>query len=60
MLLPSGNVSTFEINNDAIIDMLEGRLMPRPPEILALLITITFIAVGQISNQWLQNLFQVC
>lgn len=54
-----GNMSTFEINNNAIIDMLEGRLMPQPPEILALLIIITFIAVGQISNQWLQNLFQV-
>ena len=45
-----GNVSTFEINNDAILGMLEGQLMPRPPMILASLITITFIAVGQTST----------
>ena len=34
--------------------MVQGKLMPCPPTILASLITITFIAVGQIPKNWLQ------
>ena len=45
-----GNVSTFDINSDAIVEMLQGRLMPRPPGVLASLVTITFIAAGQSSK----------
>lgn len=54
-----GNVSTFEINSKAIASMLEGNLMPRAPAILASLVSITFIAVGQVSKHWLQGFFHV-
>ena len=54
-----GNVSTFDINSDAIVEMLQGRLMPRPPGVLASLVTITFIAAGQSSKRWLRSFFRV-
>ena len=37
----------------------QGKLMPRPPAILASLITVTFIAVGQIPKKWLHSVFCV-
>ena len=37
----------------------QGKLMPRPPAILASLITVTFIAVGQIPKKWLHSVFRV-
>lgn len=54
-----GNVSTFDINSDAITNMVQGRLMPRPPAVLASLVTITFIAAGQMSKRWLRSFFRV-
>ena len=49
-----GNVCSYEPNIDTIASMVQGKLMPRPPAILASLITITFIAVRQIPKNWLQ------
>ena len=54
-----GNVCSYELNMDAIASMVQGKLMPRPPAILASLITVTFIAVGQIPKKWLQSVFRV-
>ena len=48
------NVCSYEPNIDAIASMVQGKLMPRPPAILASLIMITFIAVRQIPKNWLQ------
>jgi hypothetical protein len=54
-----GNVSTFELSPDGVADMLEGRLMPRPPRILASLISVTFISGGQLHKKWLHSMFRV-
>jgi hypothetical protein len=54
-----GNVSSYELNMDSIRSMLEGNLMPRPPEILASIITITFIGVGDLPKKSLWNTFRV-
>lgn len=39
--------------------MLEGNLMPRPPALLASLISVTFIGIGQLRKSWLQQFFCV-
>jgi hypothetical protein len=54
-----GTVSTYEMKTTGVADMVEGRLMPRPPAILASLISITFISKGQPTKNWLQNTFRV-
>ncbi|KIK28379.1 hypothetical protein PISMIDRAFT_91012, partial [Pisolithus microcarpus 441] len=54
-----GNVCTYDHNIDAISSMVEGRLMPRPPSILASLISITFVAVGNLPRDWLRSIFRV-
>lgn len=54
-----GNVSTYELNVDAVLAMVEGQLMPRPPAILSSLIAITYIGVGQIPKNWIHSTFRV-
>lgn len=54
-----GNVSSYELNMDGIVAMLEGKLMPRLPTILASIVTVTFIGVGQLPKKWLWNTFRV-
>jgi hypothetical protein len=54
-----GNVSTYELNAEGIASMVEGKLMPRPPAILASLISVTFIAVGELPKSWIHSTFRV-
>jgi len=54
-----GNVSTYELNMDAIASMLEGKLMPGPPSILASLILVTFVAVHDLPWKWIHSTFRV-
>jgi len=54
-----GNVTTYELNAEAIASMVEGNLMPRPPAILASLISVTFIALGEVPKKWLHSTFHV-
>jgi len=54
-----GNVSTYELNMDAIASMLEGKLMPRPPSILASLISVTFVAVHDLPRKWIHSTFRM-
>ena len=54
-----GNVSTYELNVDAMAAMVEGQLMPRPPAILSSLIAITYIGVGHIPKNWIHSTFRV-
>ena len=54
-----GNMSTYELNVDAMTAMVEGKLMPRPPTILSSLIAVTYIGVGNISKKWLHSTFRV-
>ena len=54
-----GNVSTYELNVQAMTEMVEGKLMPRPPAVLSSLIAITYIGVGRIPKKWLHSTFRV-
>jgi len=54
-----GNVSTYELNVDAMMAMIEGQLMPRPPSILSSLIAITYIGAGRIPKNWIHLTFRV-
>jgi len=55
-----GNVSTYELNSEAIASMVQGNLMPHPPAILASLISVTFITLGKVPKKWVHSTFCVC
>ncbi|KAF8526377.1 hypothetical protein JB92DRAFT_2826579 [Gautieria morchelliformis] len=55
----AGNVTTYALNMPDIVRMLEGDLMPRPAQILASVIAVTFIGVGTVPKCWLSNTFRV-
>ncbi|PSS19942.1 hypothetical protein PHLCEN_2v3115 [Hermanssonia centrifuga] len=54
-----GNVSTYDQDLPGIASMVEGRMLPRPLEILSSVITVTFIGKGQPQKQWFRSLFRV-
>lgn len=54
-----GNVSTYALNMAKIADMVDGRLMPRPPAILANLISITFVGRGRLQKNHLRTTYRV-
>ena len=54
-----GNVSTYDLNVDAVTSMLDGKLMPRPLTILSSLISVTYIGVGKLPKNWLRSTFRV-
>lgn len=54
-----GNISSYELSADGIASMLEGRLMPRPPAILASVISVTFIGLEELPKNWLRTTFRV-
>jgi len=54
-----GTVSTYELDLPGITSMLNGNMMPRPPAILASLVSITFIGLGRLPKNWLRQLFRV-
>lgn len=54
-----GNVTTYAMNSGDIVRMLEGKLMPRPPELLASVIAVSFIGLGKLPKRWLKGTFRV-
>lgn len=52
-----GNVSTYELNANAMVAMVDGQLMPRPPAVLSSLIAITYIGPGCIPKNWIHSTF---
>ena len=54
-----GNVSTYDMSMDGITGMIQGNLMPRWPTILASLITVTFIGLGDLPKAWIHSTFRV-
>lgn len=54
-----GNVSTYDLNVNAVTNMLGGKLMPRPLTILSSLIAVTYIGVGKLPKNWLHSTFRV-
>ncbi|KAG8730428.1 hypothetical protein FRC12_020274 [Ceratobasidium sp. 428] len=45
-----GNVTTFELNSAAIADMISGKLMPQKCDILASILSVTFIGRAKIRD----------
>lgn len=54
-----GHVSSYELDSQGIMSMVEGKLMPRPPVILATLISVTFIGLGTLPKDWIHSTFRV-
>lgn len=55
-----GTVSTYKLDSAGIVAMLEGNLMPRPPEILSAVLSITFIGRKRpTARGWLRSNFRV-
>ncbi|KAG8764488.1 hypothetical protein FRC12_008073 [Ceratobasidium sp. 428] len=54
-----GNVTSFELNSDAIADMIKGNLMPQRPAILASVLSVTFIGKGKVLNPAALQMFCV-
>ena len=46
-----GTVSTFEMDVSGVSGMTQGNLMPCPPSILPLVISVTFIGQGQVPKR---------
>lgn len=55
----AGNVTTFPLNNEQVLSMLEGRMLPRPLSVLASVIAVTFVGVGRLPKRWLKSTFRV-
>ncbi len=54
-----GNVTTFALNLPKINDMIEGRIMPQEPRILAAVVSVTFVGIGNLPKSWLHSTFRV-
>lgn len=54
-----GNVTSFALNIPDVARMLEGKLLPHPPLILASTIAVTLIARGTVPKSWLRKTFRV-
>jgi hypothetical protein len=54
-----GNVSTYDMPQEGVSSMLQGKLMPCMPTILASIISITFIGLGDLPRHWMYSTFRV-
>ncbi len=54
-----GNVTTYELNMEEIIQMLHGYKMPCPTAILGSVIAVTYIGTSRLPKNWLKSMFQV-
>ena len=54
-----GTVSSYDLNTQDVVSMVEGHLFPRRPAILASLVSVTFIGLGKLSKDWLRTTFRV-
>lgn len=54
-----GNVTTYTANVQAVVDMLQGQLMPRATSILPSLVAVTFVGRRSVSMPRLKTIFRV-
>jgi len=54
-----GNVISFPRNVDKVVDMLDGKLLPQPPSVLASVIAVSYIGSGRLPKWWLNRTFRV-
>ena len=52
-------VSTYALSINGIASMIQGKFMPHPPAVLASVISVTFIGLGQLPQTWPRNTFRV-
>jgi hypothetical protein len=55
----AGNVTTYELNTAQVVEMLQGNMMPRRPQILASVVAVAFIGLGKVPKNWLKSTFRV-
>jgi len=54
-----GNVTSYAMDTTGVADMVEGRMLPRHPRLLASLISVTYVGPGELPKPWLQKIFCV-
>lgn len=54
-----GNVTTYNLNQKAIVEMLQGQRLPHPINTLASMISVTYVGVGDLPRNWLHSTFRV-
>jgi len=54
-----GNVTSYAMDSKGVASMVEGRLVPQHPRVLASLISVTYIGPGELLKPWLRTIFRV-
>lgn len=54
-----GNVTTYHLDPKQVVNMLDGKKMPRPPKILASTIGVTFLTPAGIPENKIPKMFRV-
>ncbi|KAI5993857.1 hypothetical protein EDD15DRAFT_2166686 [Pisolithus albus] len=54
-----GNVTLYDMNTDAILEMLEGQLLPQPAVQLSSVLAVTYIGTKELPKAWLKSTFRV-
>ena len=54
-----GMVSTYDLDVEGAAAMVQGRLLPERPRILASMLSITFVSVSTAPKGWLRSTFKV-
>lgn len=54
-----GSVCSYELHAPGIADMIQGKLMPCPPSILASVLQVTLFGQRQLPQDWRRNIFRV-
>jgi hypothetical protein len=54
-----GNVTTYNANADAVVEMLTGQLMPRTTAVLPSLVAVAFVGRSKLSKSWLKSIFRI-
>ncbi|KIL54765.1 hypothetical protein M378DRAFT_1051766 [Amanita muscaria Koide BX008] len=54
-----GNVTSFPLNVKDVVEMIDGRKLPQPMEILPALIAVTFVGAKQFCKKWLSGILRV-
>ncbi|KAF8425808.1 hypothetical protein L210DRAFT_3615050 [Boletus edulis BED1] len=55
----TGNVTLYNMNTEAIVQMLEGQLMPQSANQLASVLAVTYIGRKRLPKNWLRSTFRV-
>lgn len=54
-----GTVSTYNLDVESASKMLQGNLLPHPSTVLASIISVTFVGVGELPKNCLRSMFRV-